>query len=174
MTDFQLHTEKVGSSYRIFLLILAVFLLGADQLSKWIVVTHIEPYTSIPFLPHWNWVLAFNTGAAFSFLHDPNGWYKYGFLVFTAIVSVGLIYYILSRHYHKVIGLGYAFILGGAMGNLTDRIIRGKVVDFIDWYAGSYHWPSFNVADSCVLTGVVLIFLTVQFTGANNNVAKKS
>ena len=154
---------SVKYPFRLFLLFFALILLTMDQITKSIVVAKIIPYSSIPFLPYWNWVLVFNTGSAFSFLNDPNSWYKYGFLVLTAIVVFGLIYYIISRHYHKLLGIGYAFILGGAMGNLTDRIFRGKVVDFIDWYIGSYHWPSFNIADSCVLIGVFLIFFVAQF-----------
>lgn len=173
MTKFNPQDKKNGAGYRFFLLLLAAILLSIDQLTKWLVVTHIEPYSSIPFLPHWNWVLAFNTGAAFSFLHRPDGWYKYGFLVFTVVVSIGLGYYIVTRHYNKLLGIGYAFILGGALGNLTDRIVRGKVVDFIDWYVGNYHWPSFNVADSCVLTGVVLILVITQVLGANNDKTKQ-
>jgi signal peptidase II len=173
MTSLNSKNNTVNYGYRFFLLVLSILLLGLDQFTKWLVITHIEPYSSIAFLPHWNWVLAFNTGAAFSFLHDPNGWYKYGFLVFTALVSIGLCHYILTKNYNKYIGIGYSLILGGALGNLTDRIVRGQVVDFIDWYVSNYHWPSFNVADSCVLTGVVIIILVTQLLDNINEKAKK-
>lgn len=163
MITKNIESNKIKISTRIILILIAVILFGFDQLTKWLAVTYITPNSSIQFLPHWNWVLLFNTGAAFSLLHRPDSWYKYGFLLFTAIVAIGLIYYLISKNYHTLIGVGYAFILGGALGNLTDRICRGQVVDFIDWYLGNYHWPSFNLADSSILLGVIIIFTTTSF-----------
>ena len=108
-------------------------------------------------------MLAYNEGAAFSFLANEGGWQKIIFALFAGLVSLALIYYLLRKSYQLIAGFAFSFILGGALGNLIDRIYAGKVTDFIEWFAGSYHWPAFNLADSFITVGVTLLIIESVF-----------
>lgn len=100
-----------------------------------------------------------NTGAAFSFLADAGGWQKWFFTVITA-VAVVVITYLIKKHYHeKLFSLGLALVLGGAIGNLYDRLTLGYVVDFLYFHVNDLYWPAFNVADSAICVGVGLLLL---------------
>ena len=94
---------------------------------------------------------------------DQGGWQKLFFGIVAFIVSIGLVYYILNRVYSGLTGLALSFILGGALGNLVDRIVHGKVTDFIDWFYGAHHWPAFNMADSFITIGVTLLIIESIF-----------
>jgi signal peptidase II len=107
-----------------------------------------------------NITLAHNYGAAFSFLSDAGGWQRGFFIVLASVVSVVLLVWLLRlprREWRT--GLGLALVLGGAIGNLVDRVRLGYVVDFIDVHAGGWHYPAFNVADSAITCGVILLLL---------------
>lgn len=137
-----------------------------DQLSKGIVLGHIEFGQTIYVTPFWNWVLTFNPGAAFSFLADQPGWQRWFFTVLALAVS-GWMALELRRHpEQKLLSLALALVMGGALGNVIDRIRFGAVVDFIQWHAAGYYWPAFNVADSAITVGAVLLVLA-QLTVAN-------
>jgi signal peptidase II len=104
-------------------------------------------------------VLVYNPGAAFSFLADHSGWQRWFFIVLTSAVSVWLIV-LMQRHVHQIVlPLGLALILGGAIGNLIDRVMLGAVVDFLYFHLGSHGFPAFNVADSAITSGVVLMLV---------------
>lgn len=141
------------------LLGLSALVVILDQLSKYVIRRNFEIYEVKNFMPGWNWMLAYNEGAAFSFLSSQSGWQQLMFGGIALVVAVALIYYLLWKSYHLLAGLGFSFILGGALGNLIDRIADGRVTDFIDWYAGNYHWPTFNVADSFITVGVALLII---------------
>jgi signal peptidase II len=107
-----------------------------------------------------NITLAHNYGAAFSFLSDAGGWQRGFFIVLASVVSVVLLVWLLRlprREWRT--GLGLALVLGGAIGNLVDRVRLGYVVDFIDVHVGGWHYPAFNVADSAITCGVILLLL---------------
>lgn len=142
---------------------IALFVVTADQITKWLAVKHLtlgEPVAVLPFL---NFSFAMNRGAAFSFLNSASGWQNPFFISLAAIICLGLIVWLLRLDKtDKLSAVGIGFIVGGAMGNVVDRFHYGYVVDFIDTFVGIYHWPTFNLADAAVTLGVILI-LTSSF-----------
>lgn len=155
--------ENRKLSCRFGLLALSAILIALDQWTKAIIRNSFELYQVKPFLPHWNWVLVYNEGAAFSFLADQSGWQKIVFGAIALIVSIGIIYFILKKTYSTISGFAFSLIMAGALGNLIDRSMHGKVTDFVDWFVGNHHWPAFNVADSCVCVGVALLIIESIF-----------
>lgn len=109
-----------------------------------------------------NLTLVYNRGAAFSFLSQAGGWQR-GFFILIGLVAVAILLGWLRKlqPQERWQGLGLALILGGAVGNLIDRARHGYVVDFIDWHYAGWHWPTFNVADSAITAGVVVLLLTL-------------
>lgn len=158
-----MNNKKLTLGWRFGLIAISIVIILLDQFTKHIARSNLLEFTPKIFLPHWNWLLMYNEGAAFSFLDNQNGWQKIFFTVIASVVSLALIYYILRKCYKLIVGISFSFILGGALGNLIDRIHAGKVTDFIDWYAGTYHWPSFNIADSFITAGVTLLIIETIF-----------
>jgi signal peptidase II len=142
------------------LLWISLLVLVLDQATKAWVQAVFAPYESLEVLPFFNLVLAFNTGAAFSFLGDAGGWQRWFFIALALVVSVVLVVW-LSRlgESERRTGWGLALVLGGAVGNVIDRIWLGHVVDFLDFHWAGYHWPAFNVADMGIACGVALLLL---------------
>lgn len=130
-----------------------------DQLSK-ITVTKLFTYgESLPVTSFFNLVLAYNKGAAFSFLASESGWQRY-FFTTVGIVAALVIVYMLRRHAgQRLFCLALALILGGAIGNVIDRVLYGHVIDFLDVHFGGWHWPAFNLADSAIFIGAGLFIL---------------
>lgn len=138
-------------------LALAALIIVADQASKWLVLERMLPGETIVVTPFWNWVLTFNAGAAFSFLSDAGGWQRWFFTALAFAIS-GWILLTLRRHGNDVrLSLSLSLIMAGALGNVVDRIRFGAVVNFIQWHAAGYAWPAFNVADSAITVGAVLL-----------------
>ena len=138
-------------------LTLAGVIILLDQISKWIVLGALQPGDSRYVAPFFNWVLTFNRGAAFSFLSDAGGWQRWFFTVLALGVS-GWIVTLLRRHTSEFrLSLALTLVLGGALGNVIDRIRFGAVVDFIQWHVAGYYWPAFNVADSAITIGAILL-----------------
>lgn len=136
---------------------LAGIIIVLDQLSKWIVLASLQPGETRYVAPFFNWVLTFNAGAAFSFLSDAGGWQRWFFTVLALGVSLWIVS-MLRRHSGEFrLSLALTLILGGALGNVVDRIRFGAVVDFVQWHAAGYYWPAFNVADSAITIGAVLM-----------------
>jgi signal peptidase II len=138
---------------------LSAAVIALDQLVKFIVVGALEPYVPKPVIPGiLNWTLAFNTGAAFSFLADQEGWQRWFFTLLAILVSGVLIVWL--RRTPRADwrnALPFALVIGGALGNLIDRLRLGHVIDFIQVYVGAWAFPSFNVADSAISVGAVLL-----------------
>ena len=155
--------KKISTSCRVGLLGISIIVIILDQISKHFARSSLELYLPKAFLPSWNWTLMYNEGAAFSFLGNQGGWQKIMFAGFAIVVSAALIYYIMRKSYQMIAGVAFSFILGGALGNLVDRITAGKVTDFIDWYVGTHHWPAFNLADSFICVGVTLLVIESLF-----------
>ena len=138
---------------------LSAVLIGLDQATKWLAVASLPYQQQVGFIPGvWNWHLTHNTGAAFSFLANAGGWQHGFFMSLAALISV-----VLAVALRRVAredwrnAFPFALIIAGALGNLVDRLRFGYVVDFIEWYLGDFYWPVFNVADSCIVVGAVLM-----------------
>ena len=137
--------------------VISALVIVLDQLTKYWVSQSLVPGASVPVTPFFNLVLTYNTGAAFSFLSRASGWQRGFFILIAALASLLIIYLIRRYHRQKVFSIGLSLILGGALGNLWDRIVLGHVVDFLDFYIQTYHWPAFNVADSAITCGAALL-----------------
>src|SRR5206468_5749215 len=134
-------------------------ILAADQLAKWIVLSHFAPGERLELTGFFNLVLVFNKGAAFSFLADAPGWQTPLFVAFSLVAAVIVSVLLLRSPPQPMFCGGLALILGGALGNLIDRLRFGQVVDFLDLHAFGWHWPAFNVADSAITVGAGLLIL---------------
>jgi signal peptidase II len=107
--------------------------------------------------PFFNVILTHNTGAAFSFLAGAGGWQRWFFTIVAIAISIVLVVMLRRPHRDKLVPFALALVLGGAIGNLWDRVTLGHVVDFVQLHAGGYYWPAFNVADSAITVGVALL-----------------
>jgi signal peptidase II len=131
----------------------------ADQLTKWAVLAHFAPGERRELTGFFNLVLVFNKGAAFSFLADAAGWQTPILVAFALVAAVIVSVLLMRSPGRRLFCAGLALILGGAVGNVIDRLRFGYVVDFLDFHAGAWHWPAFNVADSAITVGAVLLIL---------------
>ena len=137
-------------------LALAALIVVADQLTKYAAVKYLAA-SSIEVTSFFNLVLAYNSGAAFSLLADAAGWQR-GLFIGIALVAVAWIVYLLRKYPHqRLFALALSLVLAGAVGNVIDRILIGAVIDFLDFHAFGKHWPAFNVADSAISCGAVLL-----------------
>ena len=139
-------------------LLVSASVIVADAATKAAMMATFQPGEERPFTSFFSLVLTFNTGAAFSFLAGADGWQRWAFAAIAVAASV-LIVWLLRRGGDTLYCLGLALILGGALGNLWDRLEWGHVVDFLDFHAAGWHWPAFNVADSAITIGAVLLIL---------------
>jgi signal peptidase II len=139
---------------------LALIVIVLDQASKYLASIVLLPYQPEAVIPMFNFTLAYNTGAAFSFLSRAGEWHRWVFVVFSLIMSIALSIAILRSVPAKRLQLlALGLILGGAIGNLIDRAFLGYVIDFIDIYYKDHHWPVFNIADSAICVGAFLLFI---------------
>lgn len=146
----------------------------ADQLIKWLVQQSMAYGQSVEITPFFNWVHVWNKGAAFSLFADGGGWQRYFFIAIAIVVSAVLVKLIRDSH-KRTEALAYSMVLGGAFGNVIDRVFRGYVVDYLDFHWQSRHWPAFNLADVFIVLGVAIILVT-SFTaekGAGNNMENR-
>ena len=137
----------------------AAAIVAADQLTKAIILARLAPGERLEVTGFFNLVLAFNKGAAFSLLAQAPGW-QTPVLVAIALAAAAILSALIVRNLHKrLLCTGLALVLGGALGNLVDRLRLGHVVDFIDLHAAGWHWPAFNVADSGITVGAAILIL---------------
>jgi signal peptidase II len=137
----------------------ALIVILFDQLAK-IAVQKVFAY-GVPHevTPFFNFFLVYNRGAAFSFLAAAGGWQRWAFTAIGVIAAL-VICYLLKRHgAQRLFCTALALILGGAMGNVIDRLVYGHVIDFLDFHVASWHWPAFNLADSAITLGAILLVL---------------
>lgn len=155
---------------------IAVLAIAIDQLTKWMASTNLTLYEQIPVMPSFNLTLMHNYGAAFSFLSNAGGWQRWFFTIIATVISVVLIIWITRlKPNEKWLGISLALVLGGAIGNLIDRLAYGYVVDFIQWYYDRFYWPAFNIADSAIFVGAAMLLLSSFFAdedSADNEPAK--
>jgi signal peptidase II len=146
-----------------------VFIIAVDQLTKAVVDRTMTLHDSIPIIDgFFNLTYVRNTGAAFGIFAGSHEAFRLPFLVIVSLVAIGVIIVMLKRLNEKETGLitALAFILGGAIGNLIDRILYGEVIDFLDFFWSTYHWPAFNIADSCITVGVsITLFFLMRAKG---------
>ena len=140
---------------------LSVAVIVADQLAKSWIVQHFTPFERVRLLPVLDVILTYNTGAAFSFLSDASGWQRWLFVVLAVGISAMLIAWMrrLRADSQGLLACGLALIIGGALGNMIDRLLHGRVVDFILAHWGNHLFPAFNVADSAITIGAALVIL---------------
>jgi len=145
-------------------LALAVAVVILDQASKYTAEYLLHYQIPVAVLPSLNWFLSYNPGAAFSFLSDAGGWQRWFFTLMALAVSIGITIW-LSRlpHNSKWEALSLTLILGGALGNVIDRVLLGHVIDFIQVYYDTWYFPTFNLADSAISVGVAILIVDSLF-----------
>ncbi len=154
---------------------ITVLVIIADQLTKWLANTQLEYHQAVTVLPYFEWFLSYNPGAAFSFLADSGGWQRWFFTALAIIISIVLLVWIKKLNDHeRLTAIALSFILGGAIGNLIDRVLYGYVIDFIQVWLGSYPWPAFNIADSSIFVGAVTLLATGILSPEKENSDEKN
>jgi len=139
---------------------LSAIVIVADQVTKWIAESYLTKNPVFDILPVFNFQLAYNTGAAFGLLSDAGGWQKLLLSTIALVVSVVIVVMVRRLKAHELqLAVALLLILGGAIGNLIDRVIYGHVIDFIHIYYQSWHWPNFNIADSAITVGAILLVM---------------
>ncbi len=139
---------------------LSLLAIVLDQGSKLIIDSSMQLYQSIPVLPSFNLTYVHNTGAAFSFLSEAGGWQRWFFAGLALGISIIIAIWLNRLQKHEtLLAIALSLVLGGAIGNLIDRLAYGYVIDFLDVYYGTWHWPAFNIADSAITLGVALMLL---------------
>ncbi len=143
----------------------AALVVIADQVTKWAIIEWVALYERIPLNSFINLTHQRNTGAAFSLLAEAGGWQRWFFIGLASIVSVVLAVWLwrIRNHGHTILSAGLALVLGGAVGNLIDRIMLGYVTDFIQVWFGSWPFPSFNIADAGISVGAALLIIDALF-----------
>jgi signal peptidase II len=150
---------------------LSLIVVLLDQATKWLVMTGLEPFEVVEIVPNVNLTLMFNPGAAFSFLAEAGGWQRWLFAAFALGIRGALVVWLLRlQSGERALALALALIIGGAIGNLIDRVLLGHVIDFVQVYlpfiplAMFNPWPAFNVADSAISVGVVILLIATLVT----------
>lgn len=141
-------------------LALSLGIVIADQATKAWAQAALSAYEAVAVTPFFNLVLVHNTGAAFSFLAGAGGWQRWFFVGLTLVIAAGVaVWLVRSADQSRATPLALALVLGGALGNLIDRLRFGYVIDFFDVHAAGWHWPAFNVADAAISCGAVLLVI---------------
>ena len=149
------HPSKVGRWY-----LLACLIVVFDQLTKYWVSSVFSYGETLELLPVINLTLVHNMGAAFSFLSDAGGWQRWFFAIVSSVVSIVLVVWLYRLSARQtLLATALALVLGGAVGNLWDRVILGYVIDFVDVHYQQYHWPAFNIADAAITLGAILLIM---------------
>lgn len=150
----------------LWMLSISVVVVILDQATKWLALKYLLGHAALAVAPFLNLVLVFNRGAAFGFLNDAGNWQNMLFVVVALIACIVILNLLRRLEWRNTkVAVGLSLILGGAIGNVIDRLIYGYVIDFIDVYYGSWHWPAFNIADSAITIGAVLLILDVAGFG---------
>lgn len=138
---------------------LSLVVFALDQLTKYFVSANFQLHESKVIFSWFNLVLAQNTGAAFSFLANASGWQREFFIVLTIAITAVLLWMLKNNAGNRILSAALALVVGGAFGNLYDRVLHGYVIDFVQWHAAGYYWPAFNIADSAICVGAGLLIL---------------
>lgn len=146
---------------------LSALVIVLDQVSKILISHHMSLFQSIRLTSFFELTLLHNTGAAWSFLSQASGWQRWFFIGLGLVVSAGIMIWLrrLPRARHRLFGFGLALVLGGALGNVIDRVTYGYVIDFLDFFYRNHHWPPFNLADSSICVGAALVIIDTFIAG---------
>lgn len=168
-------TDKVSNGYASYAIwvSLSILVIALDQLTKWAIVKWVGLYDKIPVNSFINITHQRNTGAAFSFLADSSGWQRWFFIVLGVIVSCAILVWLwrIRREGQIALAAGLSLVLGGALGNVIDRIIHGYVIDFIQVLIFSWPFPSFNIADSAITVGAAFLIIDALFLSGKESAA---
>jgi signal peptidase II len=159
------------NSARTVYLLIALIIVVLDRWTKHIVAQRIALYSHIQIIPGFlRLTHTENTGAAFSLFADSTARWKTGMLIAFSVIALLVVAFLLwkNNHAHVATGIGLSLIMGGALGNLWDRLARGRVVDFLLFYVGRYQWPVFNLADSAIVVGAGLLVIEILFSKAQS------
>ncbi|MFM8574858.1 MAG: signal peptidase II [Limnohabitans sp.] len=149
---------RAGSAWLLWIGI-ATLILVLDQLSKVLILGSFQHGQSLPITGFFNLVRVHNPGAAFSFLADAGGWQRWFFTGLGTVAALVMVWMLRAHAGQRLFCWAISFILGGAVGNVIDRLLHGYVVDFLDFYWGHWHFPAFNLADSAITLGAILLIL---------------
>ncbi|MCW8855002.1 MAG: signal peptidase II [Gammaproteobacteria bacterium] len=150
--SFKLHIKRWG-----WIVLSIIFF---DQATKILADYYLNYHQPVSIIPMFNLTLVYNPGAAFSFLSDAGGWQRWFFIMLSSVISIVLFIWLLKlKPEQQLQTVSIAMILGGAIGNLIDRSIYGHVIDFLDVYYQQHHWPAFNIADSAITVGAILLII---------------
>jgi signal peptidase II len=163
-TNQQPPTTDHATSQGLKWLRLSALILFLDQATKIVAEYSLELYQRVEVLPFMNLTLMQNHGAAFSFLADQGGWQRWFFVVLTLVIVVFLLRWLRALQCDEQgLAIALSLIIGGAIGNLIDRVQYGYVVDFLDFHALGWHWPAFNIADSAIFVGAAILVWDALF-----------
>jgi len=176
--DFSMN-ESANRNYalRKYFFLIAALVVLLDRISKWAVAASLPLHESLSVIPGFFHITHVeNTGAAFGLFAESTAHWKIGALVTFSLVALIIVTILLWKNSHSVstMTVGLSLILGGAFGNLWDRVVDGHVVDFLDFHVGSYYWPAFNVADSAIVVGAILLVAEILFAKPSGEVLKSS
>ena len=161
---------KVSTANMLKWLWTSSFVILLDQITKWVADHSLELHVQVPIMPSFNFTLVYNTGAAFSFLSGAGGWQRWFFSLLAILICIVLVVWLKRLHAHeKWIAIGLSLVLGGALGNLIDRLFYGYVIDFIQWYYKGFYWPTFNIADSAITVGATILVVNNIFFQKHHN-----
>jgi signal peptidase II len=151
-----------------------LILIFLDQVTKWWIVNHImQPIKILPVTPFFNIVLTWNSGISFGIFSNQGGLSVIILSTLAILIVFFLAVWLIKAESRRLI-IGLMCIIGGAIGNITDRIYHGAVIDFLDFHINNYHWPAFNVADSCIFVGAAFIILDSLFPDKKEQASIKS
>jgi signal peptidase II len=150
--------SRAGSSWLLWIGIAALIVV-ADQFTKVLVLGSFQYGESLPITSFFNLVRVHNLGAAFSFLADAGGWQRWFFIGLGTVAALVMVWMLRAHAGQRLFCSAISFILGGAVGNVIDRLLHGYVVDFLDFYWDRWHFPAFNLADSAITLGAILLIL---------------
>ena len=173
MAGENIKQKNGGKSFSIWM-VLSVLVVALDHLTKWMIVKWVPLYDKIPINGFINITHQRNTGAAFSFLANAGGWQKWFFIILAVAVSVFIVSWLwrIRAAGQVVLSAGLALVLGGAIGNVIDRIMRDSVVDFIQVLIAGWPFPSFNIADSAITVGAAFLIIDALFFSGRETAEK--
>jgi signal peptidase II len=176
--DFRMRdSANQHNGLRKYFFLIAAIVVLLDRASKWVVSASLPLHESLTVIPGFFHITHVeNTGAAFGLFAESTAQWKVAALVTFSLVALVVVSILLWRNSHSVstMTIGLSLILGGAFGNLWDRMLAGHVTDFLDFHIGQYYWPAFNVADSAIVVGAILLVAEILFTKAGDEAVKSS